>query len=265
MTCQTLPEALAFIASEYGKAALHDDQRLVALLSDLAPQLTMERNTLKTASSIGLLQILADARIKAPSEQAVAMNQCASRLYSDYGISRELAEDVLWPYAEALGWGTRPRPEPRSKPKPQTPAPTTALTNPQLQPAPPWQKPQPPLPVVPWRKPLPPAPPWPTPKPPLHALEPPQPKPLPKPMLPGPEPPQREPLPPAPDAPMPKPPPKHLPDPEPPWPQPPDPTSSSNKKPQWWKIVITVIALIALALGITYFIIENNRGGQSDK
>jgi hypothetical protein len=116
MNSQTLPEALAFIADEHGKAVLRDGQRLVAFLSDLVPQLTKERNTLKSAFALGLLQKLADARSKAPGEQKAAMNQCVSRLCSDYGLSRELAEDVLWPYAEALGFEGRANQEPPALP-----------------------------------------------------------------------------------------------------------------------------------------------------
>jgi tetratricopeptide (TPR) repeat protein len=138
MNCKTLPEALAFIADEYGKAALRDGQRLVALLSDLAPELTKERNTLKSAFAIGLPQKLADASAKTGGEQKVAMNQCVSRLYSDYGVSKDLAEDVLWPYAEALGFEARPGqtanpkhssqspPHPKPKPAPYQPPPSTA-------------------------------------------------------------------------------------------------------------------------------------------
>jgi tetratricopeptide (TPR) repeat protein len=121
---------------EYGKSALRDGQKLAALLSDLAPQLTRERNILKTVSSMGLLEKLADAFGKAVGEQRTAINQCVSRLNSEYDISKECAEGALWPYAEALGFEARPKHGPKQEQKPQAPPRPKQEPKPKLQPPP---------------------------------------------------------------------------------------------------------------------------------
>lgn len=114
--CETLADALSVIIGRYGLDALFDSQQLSAALGDLLPKSRLERNIIKNAFEMGIPKQLTDAIGKSQHEQQVLIGCYVRVLVDDVGIAQNLAEDVLWQYAEAVGFEKRSMPITAGKP-----------------------------------------------------------------------------------------------------------------------------------------------------
>jgi len=104
MKCETLSEALAIIANQYGSKALRNIKRVYLILTDLLPERKDLRNTFKHAVSKEILKKLDDARGKPVDEQKLVMYQCVQHCLDNLPLKQDVVKDVLWAYAVALGW-----------------------------------------------------------------------------------------------------------------------------------------------------------------
>jgi uncharacterized protein YegL len=125
--CEALAEALASIKGSYGADMLLNRERLVAFLCDYLPKGKIERSILANAFNQGVPAKLAAAKAESAQEQGIVMSRCIQTLKDNYGTDKADAENVLWQFAEAVGWQGRPaaKPElqPEAKPAPSAPQP----------------------------------------------------------------------------------------------------------------------------------------------
>ncbi|MCL2057235.1 MAG: DUF6273 domain-containing protein [Oscillospiraceae bacterium] len=109
MSCKNLTEALNYIRENFPeehREILLSSSRLAGFISDLLPGAKRERTVFKVIFGQGIQNKLAAATEKPPVEQQMLMTRYAGILV-DMGLAREAAEDVLWTYAEALGFEAR--------------------------------------------------------------------------------------------------------------------------------------------------------------
>ena len=116
--CETMPEALESLSVTYGREILLNQQRLRAFLQDLLPGGKLERVILNNIFSAGIAGKIDAACGKSPQEQQQLAVRFTNQLREDYGTAEEAGADVLWVYAEALGWEKRPEPVPEATPAP---------------------------------------------------------------------------------------------------------------------------------------------------
>ena len=100
----TMEEALREIASRFGLAALRDDRKLMALFSDLSPQLKRERLLLSyLVQGRGHIQLL-DAWGKDEEEQRRCCLEVCRFLTEEQFVSKQAAETVCMEFARAIGF-----------------------------------------------------------------------------------------------------------------------------------------------------------------
>ena len=106
---ESLTEALNYICENHGaeKLDILISDRLFGFLADLYKKGKQERLILQIAFSQGIPAKMAAAREKDKHEQQMVMPRYVKSL-TDLGLVQNAVEDVLWTYAEALGFAERP-------------------------------------------------------------------------------------------------------------------------------------------------------------
>ena len=101
---EKLSDALSAITAAYGKDILLDPEKVGQFLTDFFPKGKGERHIFKAALGAGIAAKITDARGKDETEQRSVMSQSVQRLADEYMLAKPGVEDVLWAYAEALGY-----------------------------------------------------------------------------------------------------------------------------------------------------------------
>ena len=112
MDCKNLTEALNFICvkhAEERQEILLNSTRLTGFIGDLLPDAKREKFILKGIFENKIPEKLVAALEKGSQEQQMLMRWYVGIIVDNTGIAQDIAEDVLWPYAEALGWAKRPK------------------------------------------------------------------------------------------------------------------------------------------------------------
>jgi hypothetical protein len=97
-------EALAYIGAAYGAQMLLSEQ-VETLLIEVAPHVPpLGRNVVHTVICAGALDILKEALNASEEAQENAYDRAAKCVVDNFGIIRNLAEDKLTEFIDALGW-----------------------------------------------------------------------------------------------------------------------------------------------------------------
>jgi hypothetical protein len=97
-------EALAYIGTVYGTQVLLSEQ-LKALLTEVAPNLSaLDRNRIHAVIYSGAADILKAAMDSTEDVQEKTYDQGVKAIIDDFGIRRDLVEEILTEYIDTLGW-----------------------------------------------------------------------------------------------------------------------------------------------------------------
>ena len=95
-------ELLAYIATEYGIAALFGKKHFSDHTAPLIPQ--GEKNLVKLAFDCGAVKILQDNMNSDRQSKEIAIKQAVGKLTGIYSIAKDAAERVVWEFSNAIGW-----------------------------------------------------------------------------------------------------------------------------------------------------------------